>query len=409
MNTGTTLTGILLVLLTGTSCGTGNSSPQAGDAFANCPVVGKYVQVGNDTVLSCDQNLLTDTISLPLSFFAEEMEIIKLDNKDAALVGQAGLTISDNYILAHSGYPPTAFKLFDRKGTYITNIGSVGEGPGEYKFVYDAQIDELNQRIYLMPRESDKLLVFDMQGKVLEPIPLGYHCPKARFWVDPTKGIITVATLPLSIAPAIIWTQDMTGKHLQDVAPGHLTVKRDTPNQEFLHSSNLPDVFNVGLYSMFPAQVDSLYQYDRENNRLKPVFTFNHTKTDPVPWHGYFEWPNHFVGEFSEPPIERKTEEKRVYIQGQTYHYIIDKKSGKGAYFKLYNDYCGDMPISWPNYIFNKGSFARSIEPGNLLTDIENALKNQDIPDAMRKKLTDLQTSIDDNDNNYVMIAKLRK
>jgi hypothetical protein len=42
------------------------------------------------------------------------------------------------------------------------------------------------------------------------------------------------------------------------------------------------------------------------------------------------------------------------------------------------------------------------------MTDIENALKNQKISDDMRKKLTDLQASIDENDNNYVMIAKLK-
>lgn len=57
----------------------------------------------------------------------------------------------------------------------------------------------------------------------------------------------------------------------------------------------------------------------------------------------------------------------------------------------------------------SNGYYIRNIEPGNLMTDIENALKNQDITSEMRKKLTDLQNTIDDNDNNYVMIAKLKK
>ena len=46
---------------------------------------------------------------------------------------------------------------------------------------------------------------------------------------------------------------------------------------------------------------------------------------------------------------------------------------------------------------------------GELLTDIEDALKRQDLSDAVRKKLTDLQSTIDDDDNNYIMIAKLKK
>ncbi|WP_301703844.1 6-bladed beta-propeller [uncultured Parabacteroides sp.] len=411
MNKTTRLLGGLLIAAIATSCGTGgkNQPAQTTDPLANSPVVGQYVQVGDDQVMSCDQKLLGDTVRIPLSHFAEEMEIVKLDSRDEALVGQTAITVSDNYLLAHSGYPPTAFKLFDRKGNYIAEIGGIGQGPNEYTSVYDAQIDELNQRIYLMPWQSDKLLVFDMQGKVLEPIPLGYRCPKARFYVDPVKGTITVATLPWSKTPAIVWIQDRTGKHLQEIEPGHLKVEHDTFNQEIMYSPTLPDVFNLCLFSMFPPQVDTLYQYDTERNRLKPVFTFNHTITDPVPWHGYFEWPDHFVGEFSEPPVERKTEESWTFTQGETFSYIIDKKSGKGAYLKLYNDYLGNQDIQFPDGIFNKGYFVRSIEPGNLLTDIENALKKQDITDAMRKKLTDLQGTIDEDDNNYVMIAKLKK
>ena len=411
MDTTTKLLGGLLITTMAMSCGTGpqEQSAKEEDPLANCPVVGQFVQVGDNQVLSCEQKLLVDTVSIPLSYFAEELEIVKLDDRDEAIVGQTAITVSDNYLLAHSGYPPTAFKLFDRKGTFLTTVGAAGQGPGEYQAVSDAQIDELNQHIYLMPWQSDKLLVFDMQGKALEPIPLGSRCPKARFYVDPVKKTITVATLPWKDTPAVVWIQDMTGKHLQEIAPGHLKAEHDTFNQELMYSSTLPDAFNYSLYLMFPPRVDSLYQYDMEKNQLNPVFTFNHTTIDPVPWHGYFEWPNHYTGEFSGPPVERKTDIAKVYTPGETFSYIIDKKSGKGAYFKLYNDYFGNLDISRPDGIFNKGYFVRSIEPGNLLTDIENALKRQDLSEAMRKKLTDLESTIGENDNNYVMIAKLKK
>ena len=97
------------------------------------------------------------------------------------------------------------------------------------------------------------------------------------------------------------------------------------------------------------------------------------------------------------------------WTNGKTFHYIVDKKTGKGSFFKLYNDYFGNLEIDYPSYAFSNGYYIRNIEPGNLMTDIENALKNQDITSEMRKKLTDLQNTIDDNDNNYVMIAKLKK
>lgn len=406
MNACTKLTGFLLATLIGTSCG--GSSSQTVDALETSPVVGQYVQVGDNKVFTAEQQLLTDTVRMPLSFFAKEMEIVKLDNRDEALVGTCGATISDNYILVHSGYPPTAFKLFDRKGTYIANVGSAGDGPDEYKSVYDAQIDEQNQRIYLAPYQSNKLLVFDLNGKVLEPIPFGVRCPKAKFKVDPVTGIITVATLPWPEISAFLWTQDMTGKRIQEVASSNLTVLPNL-NTEVFNFSNVEGVFDFSLYSMLPTRVDSLYRYNTERNQLQPVFTFNHAITDPVPWHGYGEWPDYFVGNFSGPPVIQKHEKGSTYTPGETLHYIIDKKTGKGAYFKLYNDYFGNLEINYSSYAFSKGYFIKNIEPGNLLNDIEIALKNQDITDAMRKKLTDLQNSIDENDNNYVMIARLKK
>ena len=85
--------GSLFLLSIAASCGTSpsGSSAASDDPLANCPVVGQYVQVGNDRVLSCDQQLLKDTVRIPLSYFAEDFELVKLDNRDEALVGQTAV------------------------------------------------------------------------------------------------------------------------------------------------------------------------------------------------------------------------------------------------------------------------------------------------------------------------------
>lgn len=75
----------------------------------------------------------------------------------------------------------------------------------------------------------------------------------------------------------------------------------------------------------------------------------------------------------------------------------------------MYNDYLGNIEIKKPHFAFNNGYYKVNIEPGNLLTEIETALKNPNLPDTMRKKLIDLQNSISENDNNYIMIAKLKR
>ena len=81
MNKTTRLLGSLLIITIATSCGTGdkNQSAQTDDPLANSPIVGQYVQAGTDKVMSCDQKLLADTVRIPLSFFTEKLEIVKLD------------------------------------------------------------------------------------------------------------------------------------------------------------------------------------------------------------------------------------------------------------------------------------------------------------------------------------------
>ena len=362
MNKTTRLLGSLLIITIATSCGTGgkNQSAQTDDPLANSPIVGQYVQEGTDNVMSCDQKLLADTVRIPLSFFTEKLEIVKLDSRDEALVGQTGVTISDNYILVH-GRRPNPFKLFDRKGNFLTNIGAIGQGPGEYQMVYDVKLDEANNRIYILPWNASQLLVYDLQGNVLDPIPLCLRCPKAKFNVDLTGGKVSIVLLPFKGSAAVAWTQDLKGNRLGYMEPGHLEAPQDFSN-EVISGFNIPGTFDVNILCIMPTRVDSLYQYDDDNSRLIPTF-----------------------------------------------HYIVDKKTGKGSFFKLYNDYFGNLEIDYPSYAFSNGYYIRNIEPGNLMTDIENALKNQDITSEMRKKLTDLQNTIDDNDNNYVMIAKLKK
>ena len=209
MNKTTRLLGSLLIITIATSCGTGdkNQSAQTDDPLANSPIVGQYVQAGTDNVMSCDQKLLADTVRIPLSFFTEKLEIVKLDSRDEALVGQTGVTISDNYILVH-GRQPNPFKLFDRKGNFLTNIGAIGQGPGEYQMVYDAKLDEANNRIYILPWNASQLLVYDLQGNVLDPIPLCLRCPKAKFNVDLTGGKVSIVLLPFKGSAAVAWTQD---------------------------------------------------------------------------------------------------------------------------------------------------------------------------------------------------------
>lgn len=69
--------------------------------------------------------------------------------------------------------------------------------------VYDVKLDEANNRIYILPWNASQLLVYDLQGNVLDPIPLCLRCPKAKFNVDLTGGKVSIVLLPFKGSAAV--------------------------------------------------------------------------------------------------------------------------------------------------------------------------------------------------------------
>lgn len=203
-----------------------DNSKATKDPLALSPVVAKNVTTPTGTLISCNLKSLKDTVDIPLSYLTEELQVVQLDNRDEALVGGwVRTTVSDNYILV-SNNKQTPYKLFTRDGKYITNIGAYGQGPNEYGNTYAEQLNEAHNRIYILPWQSDKLLVFDLKGNPQAPIPLCLRVPKGQFRVDTEKSEVTVTVLPFQGWPAVVWTQDFNGKRKNFVAPAHLTVPR---------------------------------------------------------------------------------------------------------------------------------------------------------------------------------------
>ena len=173
-----------------------------------CPVVIQTETIAGHPLTVCDQKLLNDTLQIPLSLLAENLEIIHFDNREEALMGEHQVVLSDNYMLVwHSDVQPA--KLFDRKGKFLTTIGEKGQGPGEYRTIYDVQIDEANNRIYMLPWSVGQLLVYDLQGNVLPSIPLCLNIPKGKLWINAKDSLIAVFALPFPNVPAVAWTQDL--------------------------------------------------------------------------------------------------------------------------------------------------------------------------------------------------------
>lgn len=88
---------------------------------------------------------------------------------------------------------------------------------------------------------------------------------------------------------------------------------------------------------------------------------------------------------------------------------MVDKQTGKGAYVKFVNDLAGDMPLENAVFGFNKGYFVHNIEPGELVTYLENALAKSDgLSKEKQEEWTKLKESINENDNAYLFVGKIK-
>ena len=380
------------------ACTTGENDP-----FIKSPTVAKLTNTPNGPLISCDLKALKDTVNFPLSQLTEELQIVKLDNRDEALIGGwIRTTVGEKYILV-SNNKQTPYKLFDRTGKFITNIGSYGQGPNEYLNTYAEQLDEANNRIYILPWQSSKILVFDLKGNALDPIPLCLRVPKGKFRVNTAKSEVTVTVLPFPKWPAVVWTQDLKGKRKNFVAPGSLAMPQDFSNE--VSMGNNTAAYDVMLMKIMPQpSVDTLYHYNAASNKLEGRFTVKYPSNDKIPWHAYYEIPKYFIGDVSFPiQIDEST-----FSGSKPAYYMVDKKTLHGNYVRLYNDF-----ISTPSQTiypsFNNGYYVTNMEPMALKEILEKEVNKKGLTADKKKKVQNLIKTLNDNDNNIVMFAKLKQ
>ena len=397
---------ILLILLLA-ACHP-SSSPLAVSSWEELPVVAERVETNGHPLIICHPEKLTDSIRIPLSQLVEDLEIIRLENKDEAYVRNTSIRISENYILLHSSRN-MPFKLFDRKGKFVCDIGSVSRLPGGYSQIYDFQLDEAHNRIYLMPWNATELKVYDLQGHVQPSIPLNnpdekpWKLPKSVFHVDGDKQEVTVFTLPWENNPRMVWVQDFQGRVLKEQAPTPFNLT-NTYSYEIHHNYNTPH-FDFSLLDFAPQKEDTLYHYESASNRLLPVFTLDFPQ-GKIQIHEHQELPTCIVGTL----IGRMEEVGLTSTESRDHvNFIVDKRTLRGGRYQVYNDFLGNTPVYWLDHS-RHGYYARNLSPDMLKEELKTALRRSDLTPSMRQKVSYLLESIDvERDNNYLMIGKLKQ
>ena len=391
----------IIAILGLTACS--SDSARYSSVWEEMPVVAHIEEINGDTLTVAHLEQLKDTVCIPLSNLVEELQIVALDKKEEAMVNIAEISLSENYILVAGFRSPC--KLFRKDGTYVGKIGEYGTAIGEYKYVYDAQIDEKNGRIYLLPWYGRGILVYRFDGTFEKAIPLHakyprLYAPKGIFQVDAENNRIAVVSLPFKNLPHVAWVQDMEGNRMQEIPIAHLKLEPNSSNE--VRGSKATDALSFHISPFFELRQDSLYHWDMQQQKLIPRFTIDFGEK-PIPLHVYYELPLYYFAEIS--GTKQMTEDS--YVSDRETYFLVDKATLRGSFCHIYNDYLCDEPSDW--VIGNNGYFIENVAPDVLKKRIETFLQaSPDLNEARRQRLLALKDSISENDNNYIIYGKHR-
>ena len=354
---------------------------------------------------------------MSLSDLVESYEVIKLENRDEALVKTYpfGIFVTDNYILLNPD-AISPIKLFTRKGQYVADIGGIGQGPGEYKTIHSCMIDEKQKRIYLGSGRANKILTYDLKGNYLsdEAIHFKEIVHKPCIWMDHDKKHVTVVGLPFSenensnfaISNNVCWVQNREGDIVHRIPVNHYGLIGDYSNALVARRNVDAISFSISEVPMLRTRPDTLYHYDAVKNIITPCFTIDHVvsenqsactvlyETSRSYWAQVTLYPNNLSSSVSS-------------VRLPAFNVCVSKKDGNVRRIDRFTD-----PLLGLSHLFlmmNNGYICISYDPLELMDALDKVLTQTDLEPDVRKRATDLRNSLHENDNDILIIGKLKQ
>ena len=358
----------------------------------------------NTKFISVDIQNVKKEIELSISELIDSLEVIQLDS---IIKGSIGKTLITDHYIGIMLYEPSNFLLFNRQGKFITSIGNKGYGPGEYRFLYHAQLDEKAQRVYLSPYTAKQILTYDLKGRFLpkECIKLSYLSPKNYFYVDNAKKSVILINLSFSKEEPIVWVQDLNGNIYQKIKADHLVLKPADYSNEIVTSNNT-QAFDFNISAFIQRQPDTLYHFDRQENNIIPKLTLNAPRK-----------PGKIIYVYLELPLDYLIAELTIKMRSTPYSDVnhisfiqVNKKTQQSQYVKIVNDYLGGIDFV-PSTLFDSfrnGYFAYLQDAMTLREQLTEALENPDLLPEVRTRMSNLLRQLKEKDGDVMMIGKLK-
>lgn len=270
-------------------------------------------------LLSCNRHEKSEKVSIPITRIAidniketeflkysdifESINIVRLETKNESLIGRIDkiLYYNDMFFIMDQVQSKGVF-VFDATGRFLTRIGRVGKGPGEYDMPNDIAIDPFAGHIMVYNHAGNKMLAYGFDGKFIEETRL-----RSRFK--------SFAILNKNVF-AIYYDYDQTNKpdqinwNLQIVHKnGEIYKEGFHIDKSTRHSRGSMNFFNIGHNSLLvsPGYSDTIFSITQDSFFPKYFIDYG---VQSIP-HDFFR-----------APLEEFTKNLRTSNYAFTYNYF---------------------------------------------------------------------------------------
>ncbi|WP_303921312.1 6-bladed beta-propeller [Draconibacterium sediminis] len=361
-----------------------------------------------------------------LSEIASDAKIIQFENIPEAMLGDVeDIELTKDYIFVKFWEHPVL--QFSHDGKFIRDIGKRGKGPGEYGTCMKLSIDEKNEKIYIHTGELD-VKVFNFNGDYLKTYNYEALENFMCFWIWGRDSCLISYFEPIDgTEPFVFIEHDAKGDTLQTIANHIFWDSKGefgsiTP---FFGVQNFYYCFN-GKSHLKGAYNDTIYTYNNSNklvpkycidlgrHKLPDDLIYERKRTRPVPdnliWTGVHETSDNIFIPYGyhydiEKPELRNEKQGLVLYKKNTKVGLAIKETKQGG---LIDDITGGPDFRPKTTNGNTAIMLVTALDMKLYLE-SDAFKNKAVKFPEEKeKLIQLNKTLNENDNHFLVLVKLK-
>lgn len=362
-----------------------------------------------------------------LSDYAKSLHYIPLETDDRALLGWVNFEQSyfgNGFFYLYDSNGDKLYK-FSESGKFVSQIGTKGNGPGEYVYMSDIDIDFLSNKLYIK-NSIVSLLEYTTEGEFIRSIPIKKNFLNKGYNTQHFQ-LLSADSFFFEIASCIdnqymgMFSDDSFEEPVYLVASDPIPLDEDK-NVKFVVMD--AKIYRTGKDCYFyQLRSDTIYQINKELLCLTPKYVIdynrykpNEKKTEVVHSSSLLDSERYIFGMFTFGKLAPEPFTNTIFRGGRLITYtdvrvysVYDKRN---KIFKLLrqpipkqfgflNDLDGGVPF-WPNIISSDGKSMFMLCPAE--TFIATYSGKENISDEVKNILS----QIDEESNPVIVRADFK-